>query len=64
MTLNPATGAVTNTLVARHVLGDEVSVTSTGMIFIAVRQGCNTEAEGIPIAGGAVAQLAQGACLR
>ncbi len=60
VTLNPATGAVDQTLVASHVLGDEISVSSTGMVYFAVKQGCASEVEGIPVSGGAVAQLAQG----
>ncbi len=60
VTLNPATGAVSRTLVARHVLGDQVSVSSTGMVYFAVQQGCSSEVEGVPVSGGAVAQFAQG----
>jgi hypothetical protein len=60
VTLNPATGVETRTLVARHVLGDEISVSSTGMVYFAVMQGCSSEVEGMPVSGGAVAQIAQG----
>ena len=58
--LTPTTGIVTRTLVARHVLGDEISVSSTGMVYFAVAQGCSSEVEGIPATGGAVGQITQG----
>jgi hypothetical protein len=60
VTLNPATGSVSSTLVASHVLGDEISVSSTGMVYFAVKHGCNSEIEAIPAAGGNAASLAQG----
>jgi hypothetical protein len=60
VTLNPATGAVTRTLVARHVLGDEISVSRTGLVFFAVKHGCTDEIEAIPVAGGTVTGLATG----
>lgn len=60
VTLDSATGTVERTLIARHVLGDEISVSSTGMVYFAVQQGCHSEVEGIPVSGGAVAQFAQG----
>jgi hypothetical protein len=60
VTLNPTTGIVTRTLVARHVLGDELSVSSTGMVYFAVAQGCSSEVDGIPVSGGAVAEITQG----
>ena len=60
VTLNPATGAQIHVLVARHVLGDEISVSATGMVYFAVMQGCSSEVEGMPVSGGAVAQIAQG----
>src|SRR5260370_39477425 len=60
VTLDPATGAVKQTLVPRHVLGDEISVSSTGMVYFAVKQGCASEVDGIPVSGGTVAQFTQG----
>jgi hypothetical protein len=60
VTLNPATGSVTRTLVSAHVLGDEVSVSSTGMVYFAVRHGCADEVEAIPVAGGSVTEIAPG----
>lgn len=60
VTLNPATGVVSSTLVPSHVLGDEISVSSTGMVYFAVKHGCTNEIEAIPVAGGAVTTLATG----
>ncbi len=60
VTLNPATGSVSSTLVASHVLGDEISVSSTGMVYFAVKHGCKSEIEAIPAAGGTAADLAPG----
>ncbi len=60
VTLNPATGTVLQTLVSRHVLGDEVSVSSTGMVYFAVKHGCADEIEAIPVAGGSVIEIAPG----
>lgn len=59
VTLNPATGAVSSTLVPSGVLGDEVSA-SSGIVYFAAQHGCKTEIERIPLAGGAIATLAQG----
>jgi hypothetical protein len=60
VTLDPTTGAVASTLVASHVIGDEISVSSSGMVYFAVKQGCMDEVEAIPVAGGAVTTLAPG----
>jgi hypothetical protein len=60
VTLNPATGTVAQTLVSSHVLGDEISVSSTGMVYFAAQHGCKDEIETIPVAGGAVATIALG----
>jgi hypothetical protein len=60
VTLDPATGAVVRTLVASHVIGDQVSVSSGGLVYFAVRRGCQTEIEAIPVAGGAVTTFAVG----
>jgi hypothetical protein len=60
VTLNPATGVVSQTLVAAGVLGDEISVSSTGMVYFAVKHGCSSEVEGIPVSGGTAAVIATG----
>lgn len=58
--LDPATGTVGQTLVRSHVLGDEISVSSTGFVYFAVRHGCSAAIEAIPIAGGTPAVIASG----
>jgi hypothetical protein len=58
--LNPTTGVVTQTLVPSHVLGDEVSVSSTGLVYFAAQIGCTQEIEAIPVAGGSVTDIAPG----
>jgi hypothetical protein len=60
VTLNPATGVVSSTLVPAHVIGDEISVASNGLVYFAVKQGCKDEVEAIPVSGGSVATLAPG----
>jgi hypothetical protein len=60
VTLNPATGTVATTLVPSHVLGDEISVSSSGIVYFAAQHGCKSEVERIPVAGGAITTLAQG----
>jgi hypothetical protein len=60
VTLHPATGTVARTLVPSHVLGDEISVSSTGMVYFAVRHGCSSEIEAIPDTGGVAAIVAAG----
>lgn len=60
VTLNPATGSVSRTLVSSRVQGDEISVSSTGMVYFAVRHGCTTEIEAIPVAGGTVTGITPG----
>jgi hypothetical protein len=60
VTLNPATGTVIQTLVPGHVLGDEVSVSSAGMVYFASKHGCTQEIEAVPVAGGNVIELAPG----
>jgi hypothetical protein len=59
--LNPATGAVSQTLVSSGVQGDEVSVSGSGMVYFAVRHGCSSEIEAIPAGGGTVADIVPGA---
>ncbi len=58
--LNPTTGVVTQTLVPSHVLGDEISVSSTGLVYFAVQRGCADEIEAVPVAGGSVIDIATG----
>jgi hypothetical protein len=58
--LNPTTGVVTQTLVPSHVLGDEISVSSTGLVYFAVQRGCADEIEAVPVAGGSVIDIAAG----
>lgn len=60
VTLNPATGAVSSTLVSAHVIGDEISVSSSGLVYFAVKKGCKDEIEAIPTAGGSVTTIATG----
>jgi WD40-like Beta Propeller Repeat len=60
VTLNPATGAVASTLVPGGVLGDEISVSQTGMVYFAVKRGCSSEIEAIPASGGTAADIAPG----
>ena len=60
VTLDSATGTVAQTLVQSHVLGDEISVSSTGFVYFAVRHGCSAAIEAIPIAGGTAAVIASG----
>jgi hypothetical protein len=52
VTLNPATGAVSQMLVPRNVMGDEISVSASGMVYFAVRRGCTSDIEAIPATGG------------
>ena len=60
VTLNPATGAVSSTLVPAHVIGDEVSVSSNGLVYFAAKHGCTDEVEAIPVAGGGVTDFGPG----
>jgi hypothetical protein len=60
VTLNPATGSASQTLVSAHVLGDEISVSSGGLVYFAVKHGCTTEIETVPVAGGTPAIIAPG----
>ena len=59
VTLDPATGGLSRTLVPRHVVGDEISV-SHGLVFFAVQKGCADEVESVPLAGGGVSEVAAG----
>ncbi len=58
--LNPTTGVITHTLVPSHVLGDEISVSSTGLVYFAAQSGCTEEIEAIPVAGGSVIDITPG----
>jgi len=60
VTLDPATGTVSSTLVASKVIGDEISASSNGLVYFAVKRGCTDEVEAIPLAGGSVIPLAPG----
>jgi hypothetical protein len=61
VTVDPTTGIVTRTLVPGHVLGDEISVSATGLVYFAARQGsCNSVIEGIPISGGSASVISTG----
>jgi hypothetical protein len=60
VTLNSSTGVVEQTLVASGVLGDEVSVAPSGLVFFAVQNGCTSTIEEVPIGGGSVAVIAPG----
>ncbi len=60
VTLNPSTGAVAQTLVQSGVIGDEVSVSPSGLVYFAVQNGCATTVEDVPVGGGSVAVIAPG----
>jgi hypothetical protein len=60
VTLNPATGVVEKTLVPSGVLGDEISVSSSGQVYFAVQNGCTSKIEEIPASGGTATVLALG----
>ena len=60
VTLDPATGTVVTTLVPSRVLGDEITVSSSGLVYFAVRRGCSTVVEAIPAGGGSVVRIATG----
>lgn len=60
VTLNPSTGVVEQTLVPSGVVGDEVSVAPSGLVFFAVQNGCDSTIEEVPTGGGSVATIAPG----
>jgi hypothetical protein len=60
VTLDPATGAISRTLVASGVLGDEVSVSGSGMVYFAARHGCSSTIEAVPVTGGTPAAITAG----
>ena len=58
--LDPATGAVRNTLVASGVAGDEVSVSANGTVYFATGSGCSGAIKSIPVSGGTPAVVGPG----
>jgi len=60
VTLDPATGAVQQTLVPSGVAGGEVSVSANGLVYFAVQNGCTSKIEEVPVSGGAAAMIATG----
>ncbi|MGH3301167.1 MAG: hypothetical protein ACRDOK_05645 [Streptosporangiaceae bacterium] len=60
VTLNSSTGVVQQTLVPSGVIGDEVSVAPSGLVFFAVQNGCSATIEEVPAGGGSVAVIAPG----
>lgn len=60
VTLNPATGAVEKTLVQKGVMGDEISVSSSGQVYFAVQNGCTSTIDEVAVSGGPAAQITAG----
>ncbi len=60
VTMDPASGTILHTLVQAGVLGDELSVSATGMVYFAVKHGCSSSIEAIPAGGGSAAVIAAG----
>jgi hypothetical protein len=60
VTLNSSTGVAEQTLVPSGVLGDEVSVAPSGLVYFAVQNGCTSTIEEVPVGGGSVAMIAPG----
>src|SRR5215469_6407605 len=60
VTLNPATGVVEKTLVPTGVMGDEISVSSSGQVYFAVQNGCTSKIEEISASGGTAGVLTLG----
>jgi WD40-like Beta Propeller Repeat len=59
--LNPASGAVSRTLVPGGVLGDEISVTPDGgTVYFTHRHGCTGQIESVPVSGGAPVLITSG----
>jgi hypothetical protein len=58
--LDPATGAVRQTLVGSGVMGDDVSVAPDGTIYAAIKNGCNSTIESIPAGGGTMTTVTSG----
>jgi hypothetical protein len=60
VTLSPETGVVEKTLVPQGVIGDEISVSSSGQVYFAIQNGCTSKIEEIPASGGTASVLALG----
>jgi hypothetical protein len=60
VTLNSSTGVVAQTLVSSGVVGDEVSVGPSGLVYFAVQNGCSSTIEEVPAGGGSVAAITPG----
>src|SRR6266567_3754626 len=50
--LDPATGAVRDTLASSGVAGDQVSVASNGTVYFATSAGCAATIKSVPASGG------------
>jgi hypothetical protein len=60
VTLKPATGAVEKTLLPSGVIGDEISVSSSGQVYFAVQNGCASTIEEVAVGGGSNIQIMAG----
>lgn len=60
VTLNSATGVTEQTLVPSGVIGDEISVGPSGLVYFAVQNGCTSTVEDMPVGGGSVAVIGPG----
>jgi hypothetical protein len=58
--LDPATGAVRNTLVSSGVTGDEISVSANGTVYFATGAGCSGTIKSIPVSGGTPTEIGPG----
>jgi hypothetical protein len=58
--LDPATGAVKDTMVPSGVLGDEISAGPDGTLYFAVKKACGAEVESMPADGGPLTMIAAG----
>jgi hypothetical protein len=54
VTLDPSTGVVQQTLVPSGVIGDEVSVAPSGLVYFAVQNGCTSTIEDVPVGAAAL----------
>lgn len=60
VSLDPANGAVKQTLVPSGVLGDEISVSAKGMVYYAVANGCSAAIYQVPDGGGSPSMVVAG----
>jgi WD40 repeat protein len=60
VTLDPSSGVVEQTLVPSDVVGDEVSVAPSGLVYFAVQNGCASTIEDVPVGGGSVSVIGPG----